>query len=221
MSEFRLPRLIKGQAIVDKEGKPNTLYSRWWQSTIEKIEGIIGDISDILISVGIAQATADGGLALAQSAIEPGGTIKDDKVLTDSMVDNAATVISSLFYDNAGGSVGSSGSYVDLPGGPAAVSITTGTKATQQCFIKSLLGLRRGGGANEMVTLRCRREDGTILAQTYTHETTNDQSVLPVNFVDPDPLASTTHTYTIQINTASAGTQVREVFVEGFLGKTG
>lgn len=92
MSEFRLPRLIKGQAIVDKEGKPNTLFSRWWQSTIEKIEGIINDISGILIAVGIAQATADGGLALAQSAIKPGGTIKDDKVVTESVVANGITV---------------------------------------------------------------------------------------------------------------------------------
>jgi len=58
---------------------------------VEQIEGAIANIRQLLIDVGIAQETADGSLELAQKAIRPDGTIKDDKVLTDSVVPNGIT----------------------------------------------------------------------------------------------------------------------------------
>lgn len=91
MSAFRLPRLPQDKAIVDNAGFPQTIFQRWWQSVMEKIEAAIADIRQLLIDVGIAQETADGGLALAQSGINPDGTIKDEKVVTESVVANGIT----------------------------------------------------------------------------------------------------------------------------------
>ena len=219
---LKLPRLQRSVALVGKDGAPLTGFQQWWQKVTETIETSVNDIIDILVAVGIAQDTADEGLTLAEGAINAGTfTIKNSKVLTDSMIDAAATVISSLYRNDGGSALGTAGSYVELPGGAAVISIATGTKATQQCFIDAWIGVRRGGGANEMVTFRCRRNDGTILAQTYAHEATNDQAIMPMAFLDPTPTASVTHTYTIQANSADTATEIREVFVKGVLGKTG
>lgn len=218
---FRLARLRASEAMVDAQQRPTLTFQRWWQSVMEKIEATIDTVLAALVRLGAVEIQADGTATLAESAINPGGTIKDDKVLTSSMIDNAATVISSLFRDDGGSALGTAGSYVDLPGGAAVISIATGTKAAQQCFVDAWIGVRRGGGANEIVTFRCRRNDGTILAQTYDLEATNDQQIMPMAFLDPSPGASATHTYTVQANSADAGTEIREVFVKGLLGRTG
>lgn len=162
-----------------------------------------------------------GNIVLSQSAIELGGMIKNDKVRTSAMTDNAATVMSNLYRNDGGSTLGTAGSYVNLPGGAATISIVTGSKAAQQCFIDAWVGVRRGGGANDMVTFRCLRNDAVVLAQTYTQEVTNDQAILPMAFLDPDPAVNTTHTYTIQANSDDTATQIREVFVKGVLGTTG
>lgn len=64
------------------------LFERYWDETMSKIEKSISDIQQLLIDVGIAQQTADGSLALAESAINPDGTIKPNKVTTNSVVPN-------------------------------------------------------------------------------------------------------------------------------------
>jgi len=96
---LRLARLPRSVPIVDlKNGVPEIVLQKWLQSFAEQIEasvvdieGNIQDISDLLVALGLVEVTADGALALAQSAIDPGGTIKDEKVLTTSMVADAAT----------------------------------------------------------------------------------------------------------------------------------
>ncbi len=152
--------------------------------------------------------------------VDTGGVLVDDVVTTDALASNSATLITSLYYNAGGAGLSATGSYVNLPSGPAVVSIATGTKATQQCFIKALVGTRRAGGSNDFITYRCKRNDGTILAQTYTVEATNDQDIIPLSFVDPSPSVSVTHTYTIEAN-SNGLSQIREVAVDGFLGKTG
>lgn len=222
LNPLTLPSLQKNIRITDEDGQPSQAFHQWWQEVVKKLKTVINtlqntleDVVEILTRLGIIEVLANGAITSGTFVI------KADKVQTASMTDNAATVISSLFYNNAGGTVGTAGSYVDIPGGPAMVSIATGTKASQQCFIDAWIGVRRGGGANEMVTFRCMREDATILAQTYTQEATNDQSIMPMAFLDPAPVENTSHTYTIQINTSDTTTQIREVFVKGLLGKTG
>jgi hypothetical protein len=109
---FRLPRLPQWEP-------SHAEMQIWWQQVVEAIErqeatqdeiiaeiqvlvaeleaqGIIlteavADITAILIAVGLAQTTADEGLALAESAIEVGGTIKDSKVLTNSIAPSNVT----------------------------------------------------------------------------------------------------------------------------------
>lgn len=88
---LKLPRLPRSIALVDKEGKPLPAHQAWWQSVVEAIEAAINDIIAILVRLGLVEVTADGALELAESAINPDGTIKDEKVLTSSMVADAAT----------------------------------------------------------------------------------------------------------------------------------
>lgn len=97
VAEFRLPRLQRDADLIDGS-KPTMLFQRWWQSVVEKIEGALNNIRQLLIDVGIAQATADGGVEIAtdaferaDSAIEPGGTIRDNKVETSSVAVDAIT----------------------------------------------------------------------------------------------------------------------------------
>lgn len=99
MSDFRLPRLQGTIQLSGADGKPTPIFIRWWQSVMEKIEAaidsinaIIDQITQILVDLGLVTITADGALALAQSAINPDGTIKDEKVLTDSIIANGVTV---------------------------------------------------------------------------------------------------------------------------------
>lgn len=88
---FELPRLQAALSVVTKEGQPTSQFQQFWQSVVELIEAAIDNIRQILIDLGVAQETADGALELAQSAIKPGGIIKDEKVITDSIIPDGVT----------------------------------------------------------------------------------------------------------------------------------
>lgn len=88
---FELPRLSASFAIVTEAKFPTLPFQQWWQSVVEAIEAAIDNIRQILIDLGVAQETADGALELAQSAIKPGGIIKDEKVITDSIIPDGVT----------------------------------------------------------------------------------------------------------------------------------
>lgn len=220
---IKLNRLQAATGIVDKDGRPTSWFQLWWQEIADTIEGAVNNIIQLFIDTGLAQETADGALELAESAINPDGTIKDEKVLTQSMTDNAATVIPSVFFTAGGAGIGTAGSYVPVAAGSdtAVVSITNGPNSLQQAFVDAWVGVRRGSGSNEFITFRCRRNDGSILAQTYTHEATSDQVIMPMAFLDPAPTANATNTYTLEANSNNAATEIREVFLKGLLGKTG
>lgn len=68
--EFRLPRLRRDAAIVGKDGKPTTLFQRWWQSFIEKIEGQEATQDQMLADIALALEQAGIALDLA-GAIMP------------------------------------------------------------------------------------------------------------------------------------------------------
>ena len=87
----RLPRLQSGLPITDKDGRPASWFHLWFQKFAEAIEGAIDEIVTILVRLGLVEITADGALELASSAINPGGTIKDGKVLTGSIINNGVT----------------------------------------------------------------------------------------------------------------------------------
>lgn len=93
-----LPKLQRTFAIVESDRAPTQTFQQWWQSVAKAIEAAvlsleetIQQVIDILVRLGLVEITADGALALAESAINPDGTIKDDKVLTSSMQDGAAS----------------------------------------------------------------------------------------------------------------------------------
>lgn len=90
---LKLDNLPRSQPLVDGQGKPLTAFQVWWQNFKTQIERSVNAISDIvdqltqiLIDIGLIQQTAEGALELAESAINPDGTIKSSKVTTESIV---------------------------------------------------------------------------------------------------------------------------------------
>jgi hypothetical protein len=88
---LRIDRLQSNVPIVDGTGLPLKAYQTWWQRVAEGIESTVNDIVDILVRLGLVEVTADGALELAESAINVGGTIKTEKVLTDSIIPDGVT----------------------------------------------------------------------------------------------------------------------------------
>lgn len=75
MGQFRLPRLTRDQAVVDKEGRAQIIFQRWWQSVVEKIETAINGLdvaldalADAVAAIQSAQEAADAANAAAENA---------------------------------------------------------------------------------------------------------------------------------------------------------
>lgn len=95
---LRIPRLSSGVSIVSKDGWPVQKFQQWWQAVaaaiegaVKALEGTVADITAILVRLGLVEVTADGALGLADSAINPDGTIKSSKVVTESIIANGVT----------------------------------------------------------------------------------------------------------------------------------
>lgn len=88
---IQLPRLNAGTSIVDGQGRPTSWFQQWWQQVADTIETAVNDIIAILVRLGLVEVTADNALELSESAINPDGTIKTGKVLTDSIEEDGVT----------------------------------------------------------------------------------------------------------------------------------
>lgn len=65
---FRLPRLPKNVALVDKGGNPTKIFQQWFQSLVEAIESAIGTIQVNVAAIQAALEAAGIALAAAESA---------------------------------------------------------------------------------------------------------------------------------------------------------
>ena len=95
---INLPRLDRTVPIAEDNGLPSLPFHLTYDRAAEAIEQAVAgldttvtDIVDILVRLGLVETTADGALTLAESAIKPGGEIKDNKVVTTSIVADAVT----------------------------------------------------------------------------------------------------------------------------------
>ncbi len=68
MSDFRLPRLNDKVSLVDKFFRPTTVFIRWWQSVVERIEAAIVGLEDAVAAILAAQAAAEAAQASAEVA---------------------------------------------------------------------------------------------------------------------------------------------------------
>lgn len=154
---FRIPRLPRGVAIVGKDGWPMQKFQQWWQTVAVGIEAAIKGLDDtldalteILVQLGLIEVKADGALALADSAINPDGTIKTNKVVTESVVDNAISGAS-----DAQGSVTMSGTAAATI---CTLTLTPLSTATKWLVIVS--GLAQVGDlapSGTTITIQCDR----------------------------------------------------------------
>lgn len=81
---LKLPRLQFNQDIVTEKGVPTNTFQIWWQKVAEALEQAVSDIVNAVISIGGLEALTD-------SALFPDGTVKPDKVTTESIVSNGVT----------------------------------------------------------------------------------------------------------------------------------
>ena len=91
MAFSKLDRLFAGDQLLNKTGTPTLRFMAIWQKFAESIEGSLNNIADVLVRLGLVEVTADGALDLAEQAINPDGTIKDEKVITPSIMADAVT----------------------------------------------------------------------------------------------------------------------------------
>lgn len=88
---LKLDNLPRSTPLVDNAGRPLTAFQVWWQNMKGQIETTVNDIVAILVRLGLVEVTADGALELAESAINPDGTIKSSKVVTESIIADGVT----------------------------------------------------------------------------------------------------------------------------------
>ncbi|KPL67404.1 hypothetical protein SZ64_04360 [Erythrobacter sp. SG61-1L] len=131
----------------------------------------------------------------------PDGTIKDDNVGTGAVQDNAITAGTS-YYSGTAWSVTSTGTYQTIsPGGVAAsVAVTPAADGSQQVQIRVSMVLQRNGGSNDHATFRCMRNGVTALSGTPDIDIVDAEGMSTWIWTDTSPVAGSTNTYTIQIN---------------------
>lgn len=195
-----------------------SFFERAWNTAMSSIESSIENIRQILVDLGLATITADGALALAQSAIKPGGEIKDDKVVTSSVSPASITRTSTFFNDYSGWALTpSSFQNISTGGITAQVSVQTTAYPQQGVSIDCLIAMNRATGTDDNVSCRCiRLSDGTSMDQVYEYDVQGQNFTYASKFYDDDPGDSITDTYVIQLNSDDA-TIINEVYVQGFL----
>jgi|GEM_PF-4195662 len=119
---LRIPRLPRAVAIVGKDGWPAQKFQQWWQSVAVAIEGaistlngVLDNLTDIFVELGFIEVKADGALALADSAINPDGTIKTNKVVTESIEPFAVTVGGILTPGDVYCPAGTATTFIETP----------------------------------------------------------------------------------------------------------
>ncbi len=101
MAEFRLPRLVRAAAIATREGLPSLDFTRWWQSVVVKLEGVITDLQQAIADILLAQAAADAAQVDADAAVA--ATIALDlRVDAAEAITQDATVVALAAYNTNG-----------------------------------------------------------------------------------------------------------------------
>jgi len=78
---LKLPRLPANQQLINADGTPTIVLSRWWQSMAEQIEASINGIQAALDAAAAANAAADAANAAADTAQ---GAADDAQAATDA-----------------------------------------------------------------------------------------------------------------------------------------
>lgn len=136
---FRLPRLPRAVALIDKDGKPLKIFQQWIQSFADKIETQENTQDELLAAVIAAQAAADAAAAAAAAADAAAATAQtaaDDAQVT---ADAAAAAVAAIEVPPSGsrtvtgsGALLASDSVVlaDASGGPMTLDLPLAAAAS-------------------------------------------------------------------------------------------
>lgn len=104
-----LPKLDHVLDIVTDEKKPSQTFQRWWQKVAETLQkalaAIEANVLEIQEVLGLTQETR----TIVDNGLNPDGTVKADKVTTDSIV--AGAVLATPTINNTSSTTITSGSY--------------------------------------------------------------------------------------------------------------
>lgn len=111
VTPIKLPRLPANQRLINPDGTPTLIYSRWWQSVVQQVETAINGIIElpgIQDAVAAAQAAADAANAAASAANDAAGNaqgVADSTAAEQSIINSYVTNFvgtSALTADSAG-----------------------------------------------------------------------------------------------------------------------
>jgi hypothetical protein len=196
-----IPKLQRQIAITQPNGTPTPTFQQWWQTVAQNIEGSINDLVSVLERLGLVEVTADGALELADSAINPDGTIKTSKVLTSSIIPNGVTQ----------GSFVQSTLVVNCPDGVETDLLSLAiTKDLDESDIELSSNLRFQSSDDIIGTFRYYR-DATLLDSVQFDMRTNggvQKNVIAYDFVDDFAVAGP-YTYKITFTRSGGASSVQ------------
>jgi hypothetical protein len=151
---FRLPRLPDNQALVEAAGKPTRLFIQWWQSVVKKIEGIVADLTEMILRIATVEvdlAALEARNLIAGSGLTGGGDLTSDRTfnvgagtgisvtadavsldMADSRnVDHTAVVLTAGAGLTGGGDISASRSFALATSGVTANTYGSSTQVAQ------------------------------------------------------------------------------------------
>ena len=198
---LRIPRFDRSIPLVEDNKTPTTTFQQWWDRAAKTIENSVNNIISILLRLGLVETTADGALTLASSAINPDGTIKTSKVVTDSITTNGVT---ERYFSQSLSPVSA------VPSTSVDVLSLTITKAEDESSIDIDSALRFESTNDITGTIELYR-DSTLIDSFYSKlvgDNTSDTNLcVTLPFTDIDALAGT-YVYRVAFTQEGSGSTI-------------
>jgi hypothetical protein len=203
-----LPRFQQSDLFTTTDGKLSTYGLNKQNDIIAKIETSLNDLDEaqdsiiaILTRLGLVEVLADGTLTLAESAINPDGTIKTSKVVTTSIV--AEGVTTGVYVQN--------GSIVSLPNATETTILSLSlTKAINESDVDISSTLRLESSDDIIGTFKLYRDASLIDSVEYDCRTNGStyKALIPYSFIDEAATAGA-RTYALSFTRNGGGSSVQ------------
>jgi hypothetical protein len=127
VTPIKLPRLPANQKLINADGTPTLVYSRWWQSVVQQVEQAINGIialPEIQAAIDEAQAAADAANAAAADAADATVANAKEAALVNSYLDPSSVLTASTTTITVAGHIRhyADGTTATITGGTVAAT---------------------------------------------------------------------------------------------------